>query len=421
MDVLIIGSGGREHAIAWSISKSGRAGRIYCISGNAGIAEIAECHPEISVMDFDRIIAFIKERPAIGLVMVASDDPLGGGLVDEVENLGIRVFGPRKNAAIIESSKAFSKAFMKRNKIPTADYEVFSDFDEAVKYLKTVKYPIVIKADGLARGKGVIICNNFSEAEKAAEDMIVGGAFGDSGSTVVIEQFLTGYEVTVLAFTDGRTVVPMCTSQDHKRALDGDLGLNTGGMGTFSPSDKFSDDLCKQAMSTIFMPTIDGMRSEGREFKGVIYFGLMVEGSDIRVIEYNARFGDPEAQSILPRLRTDILDIFDACIDGTLDKQKIEFEDNAVVCVVLCSGGYPGDIKKGLPITIGDIDDGVLLFHAGTKVDGGRLVTDGGRVIGVTACADTLENARKLAYKNAGKIHFENMHYRRDICKLKER
>lgn len=416
MDILVIGGGGREHAIIWKLKQSKNCGKVYCIPGNAGISELAECRYDIKVSDTCKILNFLNEHKNIGLTVVAPDDPLANGLVDRLEENGHRAFGPKAEAAIIEGSKAFSKRLMKKYNIPTAEYEVFTDYCKAAEYIKTQKYPLVIKADGLALGKGVIICENLEQAEQALKDIMVTSVFGKAGSAVVVEEFLTGREVSVLCFTDGKTVVPMVSSQDHKRALDGDKGLNTGGMGTFSPSKIYSQEMAEYAEKNIFYPTIRAMEKEGRLFKGVLYFGLMVTKDGIKVLEYNARFGDPETQVILPRLKTDLIDIFNACIDGSLDKLNIEWDDSECVCVILASKGYPQSYPKGIKIDIGNIDSGIMLFHAGTAFDGGgNLITAGGRVIGVTAKGKSIEEARAKAYKNAEKVNFEGKHYRRDI------
>lgn len=416
MKILVVGGGGREHAIVWKLKQSKKVGKIYCMPGNAGIAEIAECI-NIKAIDIDKIVEWCKQNP-MDMVMVAPDDPLALGLVDKLQETGARVFGPSKAAARIESSKAFSKSLMKKYGIPTAEFEVFSDAERAKHYLKTARFPLVVKADGLALGKGVIICNNLSEATKAVEDMMQGGVFGKSGSTVVIEEFLKGFEVSVLAFTDGKTVVPMVSSQDHKRALDGDKGLNTGGMGTFSPSLKYTAEHAKAACEKIFVPTIKAMEKEGCPFSGVIYFGLMIDGNDIRVLEYNARFGDPETQVVLPRLKTDLVDIFSAVIDKKLDKINIEWCDAACVCVVMASGGYPEKYTVGKEIKIPDnLDRDIVVFHAGTaRGPDGTLVTNGGRVLGVTAVSGSIESARDKAYAAVNKISFESAHFRRDIA-----
>ena len=366
MNVLIVGSGGREHAIAYCVAKSPKADKIYCTPGNAGIAQFAQCEP-IGAMEFDRIVAFAKEKD-IDLVIVGMDDPLVGGLVDELEAAGIRTFGPRKNAAILEGSKAFSKDLMKKYNIPTAAYENFDDPDQAVQYLKTeAKFPIVLKADGLALGKGVLICNTLEEAEEGVKTIMLDKKFGASGNTMVVEEFMTGREVSVLSFVDGNIVKTMTSAQDHKRAGDGDTGLNTGGMGTFSPSPFYTEEIDAYCQKYIFQPTVDAMKAEGRPFKGVIFFGLMLTADGPKVLEYNARFGDPEAQVVLPRMKNDILEVVEACIDGTLDQIDLQFEDNAAVCVVLASEGYPVSYEKGLPITgLDEFEkhEGYYCFHA---------------------------------------------------------
>lgn len=414
MDILVIGSGGREHAICWSLKKSKDCNKLYCLPGNAGISEIAEC-VNISVMDFDAIIAFLKAHANIGMTVVAPDDPLAAGLVDRLEAEGFRAFGPNKAAAIIEGSKAFSKELMVKYGIPTAAYEEFTDYNLACEYVKKSDYPLVVKADGLALGKGVIICNNVDDALTALKDMMIDAKFSSAGNKVIVEEFLVGKEVSILSFTDGKTIVPMVSSQDHKRALDNDMGLNTGGMGTFSPSKIYTDSLAKEVYDTVIVPTMEAMNAENRTFKGVLYFGLMLTDKGIKVLEYNARFGDPETQVVLPRLKTDLLEIFNAIIDERLSEINIEWNDDAAVCVILASGGYPENYAKGVPIEIGKLDDGIILFHAGTAFKDGKLVTNGGRVIGVTALGDTIEDARKKAYKNIENIKFDKMHYRTDI------
>lgn len=414
MDILVIGSGGREHAICWSLKKSKDCNKLYCLPGNAGISEIAEC-VNISVMDFDAIVTFLKAHTNIGMTVVAPDDPLAAGLVDRLETEGFRAFGPNKAAAIIEGSKAFSKELMVKYGIPTAAYEEFTDYNLACEYVKKSDYPLVVKADGLALGKGVIICNNVDEALTALKDMMIDAKFSSAGNKVIVEEFLVGKEVSILSFTDGKTIVPMVSSQDHKRALDNDMGLNTGGMGTFSPSKIYTDELAKEVYDTVIVPTMNAMNAENRKFKGVLYFGLMLTDKGIKVLEYNARFGDPETQVVLPRLKTDLLEIFSAIIDERLEDIKIEWNDDAAVCVILASGGYPENYAKGVPIKIGELDNGIILFHAGTAFKDGELVTNGGRVIGVTALGETIENARKKAYKNIENIQFDKMHYRTDI------
>lgn len=415
MKVLVIGSGGREHTIVWKLSQSPKVDKLYCAPGNGGISQLAEC-VDINVMDKEKMTAFAKEK-GIDLVVVAPDDPLVDGMVDAMEAEGIRAFGPRANAAIIEGSKAFSKELMKKYNIPTAKYEVFSDSGEAIEYLKKGTFPAVIKADGLALGKGVIIAQNLEEAEQAVHDMIDGGKFGKSGSRVVVEEFLTGPEVSVLAFTDGKTVVPMVSAQDHKRAFDNDEGLNTGGMGTFSPSRLYDEAKAKECMENIFLPTIKAMNNEGRTFKGVLYFGLMMTKDGVKVIEYNCRFGDPETQVVLPRLKSDLAEIMEAVIDERLSELNIEWEDNAAVCVVMASGGYPVSYKKGYEINgIKDAEaEGAVVFHAGTAVKDGKTVTNGGRVLGVTATAKTLDEAIKKAYEYVDKISFKDEFHRSDI------
>ncbi|MCI7401240.1 MAG: phosphoribosylamine--glycine ligase [Christensenella sp.] len=412
--VLVVGGGGREHTICWALKKSNKVDKIYCLPGNAGIAQIAECHP-IGALEFDKILEFVKTHKDIDLTVVAPDDPLALGLVDLLNDNGYRAFGPKKNAAIIEASKAFSKALMKKYNIPTAAYEEFSDYNKALEYIKTAKYPLVVKADGLALGKGVIICQNVLEGEQALKDMMVDSKFKDAGKTIIVEEFMVGKEVSILSFVDGKHVVPMVSSQDHKRAHDNDEGLNTGGMGTFTPSKVYTKEIENEVLNNIIYPTINAMNAEGREFKGVLYFGLMVTNDGVKVLEYNARFGDPETQVVLPRLKTDLYDIFNACIDGTLDKIDIEWKDEACVCVILASGGYPESYKKGVEISIEDIDEDIMLFHSGTKMADGKLVTNGGRVIGVVAEGKDIDQAREKAYKNVEKIKFDGAFYRKDI------
>ena len=418
MKVLIVGSGGREHAIAWSVAKSPKVDKIYCAPGNAGIAEFAEC-VNIKAMEFDKLVAFAKEN-AIDLTIIGMDDPLVGGVVDPFEAEGLRVFGPRKNAAIIEGSKAFSKDLMKKYKIPTAAYENFTDPDEAIKYLETAKMPIVLKADGLALGKGVLICNTLEEAKEGVKTLMLDKQFGDAGNEIVIEEFMTGREVSVLAFCDGKTIKCMTSAQDHKRAKDGDQGLNTGGMGTFSPSPFYNDEVEAFCEKYVYQSTIDAMASEGRPFTGILFTGLMITEDGPKVLEYNARFGDPEAQVVLPRMKNDIIDVMEACIDGKLSDVELEFEDNAAVCVVLASDGYPEKYDKGFEIkgldTFKD-KDGYYVFHAGTKFDGDKIVTNGGRVLGVVAKGENLKAARANAYKATEWIDFANKYMRHDIGK----
>ena len=418
MKVLIVGSGGREHAIAASVAKSDKVDKIYCAPGNAGIAQLAEC-VAIGAMEFDKLVTFAKEKE-IDLVIVGMDDPLVGGLVDEMEKAGIRTFGPRKNAAILEGSKAFSKDLMKKYDIPTAAYETFDDPKAALAYLETAEYPIVLKADGLALGKGVLICNTKQEAIDGVKEIMEDKKFGSAGNRMVVEEFMTGREVSVLSFVDGNTIQIMSSAQDHKRAKDGDQGLNTGGMGTFSPSPFYTKEVDEFCHKYIFQKTVDAMKAEGREFKGVIFFGLMLTEKGPKVLEYNARFGDPEAQVVLPRMKNDIIDVCNACIDGTLDQIKVEFEDNAAVCVVLASDGYPVSYEKGLPIEGLEAFDGkddYFCFHAGTKLVNGRIVTNGGRVLGITAKGDDLKQARKKAYEATEWVSFANKYMRHDIGK----
>ena len=418
MKVLIVGSGGREHAIAYCVAKSSKVEKMYCAPGNAGIAELAECVP-IGAMEFDKLVTFAKEKE-IDLAIVGMDDPLVGGLVDEFEKAGIRAFGPRKNAAILEGSKAFSKDLMKKYDIPTAAYENFDNADEALAYLETAKFPIVLKADGLALGKGVLICNTLEEAKDGVKEIMLDKKFGASGNTMVVEEFMTGREVSVLSFVDGKTIKTMTSAQDHKRAKDGDQGLNTGGMGTFSPSPFYTEEVDEFCRKYVYQKTVDAMAAEGREFKGIIFFGLMLTEDGPKVLEYNARFGDPEAQVVLPRMKNDLIDVIEACIDGTLEQVDLQFEDNAAVCVVLASDGYPVAYEKGLPITGLDEfkkHEGYYCFHAGTKFDGDQIVTNGGRVLGVTAKGATLKEARANAYKATEWVKFDNKYMRHDIGK----
>ncbi len=420
MKVLIVGGGGREHAIAMSMKKSKRVDALYCVPGNAGIAQIAECEPSIGVMEFEKVVAYAKEKE-IDLVFVAPDDPLVGGLVDALQAEGFRVFGPNKAAAILEGSKAFSKDLMKKYNIPTAAYENFTDPQAALDYLETANMPIVLKADGLALGKGVLICNTLEEAKAGVKEIMQDKHFGDAGNCMVIEEFMTGREVSVLSFVDGKTIKTMTSAQDHKRAKDGDQGLNTGGMGTFSPTPFYTEEVDEFCKKYIYQPTVDAMRAEGREFKGVIFFGLMLTPNGPRVLEYNARFGDPETQVVLCRMKNDIIDVIEACIDGTLDKIDLQFEDNAAVCVVLASDGYPEKYDKGFEIKGLENFDGkedFFCYHAGSKFDAnGRIVTNGGRVLGVTATGATLKEARAKAYQATEWISFENKYMRHDIGK----
>lgn len=419
MKVLVVGGGGREHAICWKISKSSKVSKIYCAPGNAGIAEVAEC-VNIKAMEFDKLAAFAKDNQ-IDLTVVGMDDPLVGGIVDVFEAEGLRVFGPRKNAAILEGSKAFSKDLMKKYHIPTAAYETFTSPEEAKKYLETSKYPIVLKADGLALGKGVLICETKEDAMAGVNELMLDKKFGSAGNTIVVEEFMTGREVSVLSFVDGNTIKIMSSAQDHKRAKDGDQGLNTGGMGNFSPSPFYTDEVDVFCKKYVYQATVDAMKAEGRPFKGVIFFGLMLTPEGPKVLEYNARFGDPEAQVVLPRMKNDIIDVFEACIDGTLDQIDLQFEDNACVCVVLASDGYPLAYEKGFEITGMENfkdKDGYYLFHAGSKFDeNGKIVTNGGRVLGVTATGKTLKEARANAYEATEWVNFDNKYMRHDIGK----
>lgn len=419
MKLLMIGSGGREHALIRKLKESSRIDKVYCAPGNGGIACDAEC-VAIGAMEIDKVVAFCKEN-AVDLVFVAPDDPLAAGMVDALEENGIRAFGPRANAAIIEGSKVFSKNLMKKYNIPTAGYEVFEKPEEALAYIKAQGfYPTVIKADGLALGKGVVIAEDEEMAKDALHSIMEDKVFGASGSKVVIEEFLTGPEVSVLAFTDGKCVKPMVSSMDHKRALDGDKGLNTGGMGTISPNPHYSDEMAEICMEKIFLPTIDAMNAEGRPFKGCLYFGLMLTPNGPKVIEYNARFGDPETQVVLPRLKTPLIDIVDAIIDEKLTDLEIEWSEEASACVVMASGGYPGSYEKGVLIEGLNSDgqvDGVTVYHAGTKLENGEFRTNGGRVLGITGCGKTLQDALDKAYAGVKKINFDKAHYRTDIGK----
>lgn len=418
MKVLIVGSGGREHAIAWKVAQSPRAEEIYCAPGNAGIEEYAQC-VDIGAMEFEKLADFAQEK-GIDLTIIGMDDPLVGGIVDVFEDRGLRVFGPRKNAAILEGSKAFSKDLMKKYGIPTAAYENFDDPQKALAYLETAKFPIVLKADGLALGKGVLICNTLQEAQEGVRSIMMDKKFGSAGNTMVIEEFMTGREVSVLSYVDGKTIKTMTSAQDHKRAQDGDQGLNTGGMGTFSPSPFYTKEVDEFCKSHIYQATVDAMAKEGREFKGIIFFGLMLTKDGPRVLEYNARFGDPEAQVVLPRMKNDILEVMEACVDGTLDQVDLQFEDNAAVCVVLASDGYPVSYEKGYVIRGLEnfkAKDGYYVFHAGTKKTDKGIVTNGGRVLGVTAKGKDLKEARANAYEAVKLVEFDNKYYRHDIGK----
>ena len=418
MNVMVVGGGGREHAICWKLSKSPKVDELYCAPGNAGIAEVAKC-VDIGVMDFEKIADFAKKE-AFDLVVVGPDDPLAGGIVDVLEEKGLRVFGPRKNAAILEGSKAFSKDLMKKYGIPTAAYETFDTPEAALKYLETAPVPIVLKADGLALGKGVLICNTREEAKEGVKTLMLDKQFGHAGDRIVVEQFMTGREVSVLSFVDGKTIKTMTSAQDHKRAGDGDTGLNTGGMGTFSPSPFYTKEVEEFCSEHIYQATVDAMAAEGREFKGVIFFGLMLTEEGPKVLEYNARFGDPEAQVVLPRMKNDLIEVVEACIDGTLDQVDLQFEDNAAVCVVLASEGYPVSYEKGFPIQgLEEFNkhEGYYCFHAGTKLQDGQIVTNGGRVLGVTAKGKDLKEARANAYAATEWVQFENKYMRHDIGK----
>lgn len=421
MKVLVIGGGGREHAIIWKLAQSENVSKIYCAPGNGGIADLAECVP-IDVMDFENLTKFAKDNN-IDLTVVAPDDPLAAGAVDVFEANGLKAFGPNKAAAIIEGSKSFSKDLMKKYNIPTADYEVFENSTDAINYIKSNnKFPVVVKADGLALGKGVIIAKTFDEAENAVHDILDDKVFGSAGAKVVIEEFLTGPEISVLAFTDGKTMKPMVSAQDHKRAYDNDEGPNTGGMGTFSPSRVYTDEVAKECMEKIFIPTMNAMNAENRTFKGVLYFGLMKTADGVKVIEYNCRFGDPETQVVLPRLKSDLCEIFNAVIDQRLDEIDIEWNDDACVCVVMASGGYPKNYEKGYKIDgIKQAESlGALVFHAGTKRSNNNILTNGGRVLGVTALGDNLDDAIQKAYKYVELINFKDSHFRKDIGIKKE-
>ena len=419
MKVLIVGSGGREHAIAWAVAKSSKVEKIYCAPGNAGIAEFAECVP-IGAMEFEKLAAFAKENE-IDLTIVGMDDPLVGGIVDVFEAEGLRVFGPRKNAAILEGSKAFSKELMQKYGIPTAAYTTVTSADEARKVLAGSKFPVVLKADGLALGKGVLICETPDDAEVGVRMIMEDKKFGSAGNQMVIEEFMTGREVSVLSFCDGKTIKPMTSAQDHKRAGDGDTGLNTGGMGTFSPSPFYTEEVDAFCKANIYQKTVDAMAAEGRPFVGIIFFGLMLTADGPKVLEYNCRFGDPEAQVVIPRMKNDMIEVMEACVDGRLDEIELEFEDNAAVCVVLASEGYPVSYQKGFPIYGLENFKGrndAFVFHAGTKFgDNGEIVTNGGRVLGVTALGSTLVEARTNAYKASDLITFENKYKRNDIGK----
>lgn len=414
MKILVVGGGGREHTILWKLAQSPRKPKLYCAPGNGGISKIAQC-VDIGATDIEKMVEFAKKEE-MDLVVVAPDDPLAMGMVDALEAAGIRAFGPNRAAAIIEASKAFSKELMKKYGIPTADYATFSDAEEALRYVQTAEIPLVVKASGLALGKGVLICKTRQQAEDAVRQIMVDKAFGAAGETVVIEEFLEGPEISVLTFTDSHTILPMASAQDHKRARDNDEGLNTGGMGTFSPSKQYTPKVQEQVEREIIFPTVDALNAEGRPFKGVIFFGLMLTQKGPKLLEYNARFGDPEAQSVLFRMKNDLLEIFEAVIDERLQEIQLEFEEGAAVCVVMASGGYPEHYEKGKEITgLEDVSPEVMVFHAGTKLENGKFYTSGGRVLGVVAKGEDIQAARKIAYENVEKIHFEGAQYRKDI------
>lgn len=414
MKILVVGGGGREHTILWKLAQSPRKPKLYCAPGNGGISKIAQC-VNIGATDIEKMVEFAKKEE-MDLVVVAPDDPLAMGMVDALEAAGIRAFGPNRAAAIIEASKAFSKELMKKYGIPTADYATFSDAEEALRYVQTAEIPLVVKASGLALGKGVLICKTRQQAEDAVRQIMVDKAFGAAGETVVIEEFLEGPEISVLTFTDSHTILPMASAQDHKRARDNDEGLNTGGMGTFSPSKQYTPKVQEQVEREIIFPTVDALNAEGRPFKGVIFFGLMLTQKGPKLLEYNARFGDPEAQSVLFRMKNDLLEIFEAVIDERLQEIQLEFEEGAAVCVVMASGGYPEHYEKGKEITgLEDVSPEVMVFHAGTKLENGKFYTSGGRVLGVVAKGEDIQAARKIAYENVEKIHFEGAQYRKDI------
>lgn len=415
MNILVIGSGGREHALVWKIAQNPRVEQIFCAPGNAGIAELATCVP-IGVHDFPTLAAF-AEKEEIDLTVVGPEDPLLNGIVDYFEERGLKIFGPRRDAALLEGSKSFAKEIMINYNIPTAEYRSFTNYEEALSYVREKGAPIVIKADGLAAGKGVTVAFTLEEAEEALRNIMLDAIFGEAGSRVVVEEFLQGEEMTILSFVDGETVVPMVPSQDHKPVFDNDKGPNTGGMGTYSPVPHYDDSVVQTAIDTIIIPTAKAMVKEGRPFRGILYTGLMLTEQGPKVIEYNARFGDPETQVVLPRLETDLLDIFFACVEGTLDQCDVKWKDNAAVCVVLASGGYPGSYEKGKEITglFTDRED-IVIFHAGTGEKDGKTVTSGGRVLGVTAIGKDLYEAREKAYEVIPQISFEGMHYRTDIA-----
>lgn len=420
MNVLVIGNGGREHAIVAALAKSPSVGKIYCMKGNAGIAELAEC-VDVDYLDVKAVGDWVDAHKDVGYTVIAPDDPLALGLADELESRGHRVFGPSRRAAQIEASKAFAKALMKKYNIPTAAYETFDDYDAALAYVEKGKFPVVLKADGLALGKGVLICEDLAQAKAGLRQIMLDKAFGAAGNKVVVEEFLTGKEftpgeeVSVLTFTDGKTIVPMIPSCDHKRALDGDKGLNTGGMGTFTPCPFYTKEIADEVMNKILLPTVRAMNAEGRPFKGVLYCGLMRTPDGMKVVEYNARFGDPETQVVLPMLKTDLFEIFQAVTDERLGEINIEWEEGACVCVVLASGGYPQKYEKGKPLEIGELAEDTFVYHAGTARKDGVLVTNGGRVLNVCAKGATVAEAREKAYRSAENIRFEGKQFRKDI------
>lgn len=416
MNILVVGSGGREHAIIWKLAQSSRVDKLYCAPGNAGIASLAEC-VDIAATDIEGLLAFVKANP-VDLTVVGMDDPLMLGIVDRFESEGLSIFGPRQNAAILEGSKVFSKELMEKYHIPTAAYASFSDPVLAKAYIQSSNYPLVIKADGLALGKGVLICDSLQEAEAAIHTIMIEKKFGAAGDTIVVEEFITGPEVSVLAFCDGEHIVPMVSAQDHKRAMDGDQGLNTGGMGTFSPSKYYTEAIHDICVQQIYQPSIEAMKQEGRPFTGIMFFGLMLTDNGPKLLEYNARFGDPEAQVVLPRLQTDLVDIIEHAMDGKLNEMDIQWDNQSTVCVILASGGYPIQYEKGYAISglehFQDHKD-IIVFHAGTRLDNGKYLTNGGRVLGITATANDMTAAREKAYQAVDKIHFEKKHYRKDI------
>lgn len=416
MNILVVGSGGREHAIVWKLSKSKRVDKIYCAPGNAGISELAEC-VDISATDIEGLLNFATNNP-VDMTVIGMDDPLMLGIVDAFQNKGLKVFGPKQNAAMIEGSKIFSKQLMKKYNIPTAEYVVMDNVDSANEYIRDCDYPIVIKADGLALGKGVLICTDYQEAQDAINTIMIDKKFGKAGNKIVIEEFLTGPEVSVLSFCDGEHIIPMVSAQDHKRAYDNDEGLNTGGMGTFSPSKYYTEEIHNQCVETIYKPSLEAMKNEGRPFTGIMFFGLMLTDKGPKLLEYNARFGDPEAQVVLPRLQTDLVDIFEYAIEGRLNEIDVKWDDNAAVCVILASGGYPVKYEKGYEIkglNLQKSKDDIVVFHAGTKKVYNKIITNGGRVLGLTAIGRDIDDAREKAYQAVEEVDFTNKHFRKDI------